>query len=77
MCLTGKHFADAQRERRLEMRERQRIETLTRDANRIKHEDESEARERRALRERLAKWDDEEKIERGRELFYADRCVSN
>jgi hypothetical protein len=55
------------------MRERQRIENLTRDANRIKHEDETIERERRAQRERLAHWDDEEKIERGRELFYSDR----
>lgn len=34
-----------------------------------------EDRDRVAMRERLAVWDDEREAEKGRELFYADRCV--
>ena len=41
-------------------------------ANRKQHGD-IEERNRDRLLEVLANWDDDEKLEKGRELFYADR----
>jgi fructosamine-3-kinase len=59
----------------VEHRERQRIETLTREMAQRKQQADNEERQRKRLSDLLETWDDEEKIERGREWFYSDRCV--
>jgi hypothetical protein len=66
-------LADGQRERRVETRERQRIDNLNRDtAMRRQHADQQE-RHRLQLLDLLENWDDDEKMDRGRDWFYADR----
>ncbi|SCV67742.1 BQ2448_5353 [Microbotryum intermedium] len=61
------------RERRYEQRERLRINNYDRERARERAEEEREARERDAMLDRLARWDDEAEVERGRESFYIDR----
>lgn len=61
----------------MENRERQRIEGLSREAARAKQQADLEERTRKQLGEILAAWDDDDKIERGRELFYADRYIQS
>ncbi|SGY16850.1 BQ5605_C012g07009 [Microbotryum silenes-dioicae] len=62
-----------ERERRFEQRERQRINNYDRERARERAEEEREARERDVMLDRLARWDDEAEVERGRESFYIDR----
>ncbi|ORY21007.1 hypothetical protein BCR39DRAFT_554400 [Naematelia encephala] len=61
------------RERRVENRERQRIEALRREMAHRKQQSDAENRNRVRLQELLETWDDDEKIDRGKELFYSDR----
>nr|XP_018265023.1 uncharacterized protein I303_03205 [Kwoniella dejecticola CBS 10117]OBR87181.1 hypothetical protein I303_03205 [Kwoniella dejecticola CBS 10117] len=62
-------------ERRVEHRERLRIEALNRElAQRKAHEDLIE-RNRRRLEDLYENWDDDEIIDKGRELFYTDRAT--
>ncbi|WWC68325.1 uncharacterized protein I206_102250 [Kwoniella pini CBS 10737] len=62
-------------ERRVEHRERIRIEALNRElAQRKAHEDLIE-RNRKRLEDQYENWDDDEIIEKGRELFYTDRAT--
>jgi hypothetical protein len=62
-------------ERRLENRERQRIAAVERERGIERATRDREDQERVLMRERLATWDDEKEMERGREFFYADRWV--
>jgi hypothetical protein len=64
---------DEQRERRWENRERSRRNAIERERAAQAHETNNEDRVRVTTRERLATWDDDREIERGRELFYVDR----
>lgn len=66
---------DMQRERRIEDRERMRISSLNREAARRRQDAELEEKLRRRQKEMFEDWDDDEKIEIGREWFYADRWV--
>ncbi|OCF75290.1 hypothetical protein I204_04143 [Kwoniella mangroviensis CBS 8886] len=62
-------------ERRVEHRERIRIEALNRElAQRKAHEDLIERNRRRQI-EQYENWDDDEIIEKGREMFYSDRAT--
>jgi hypothetical protein len=69
----SKFSADRQRERRVENRERQRIEALNREMAQRKQQADNEERNRKHAVEMLDAWDDDEKTDRGREWFYADR----
>ncbi|ORX35471.1 hypothetical protein BD324DRAFT_632974 [Kockovaella imperatae] len=60
-------------ERKVENRERHRIENLNREMSHRKQQADFEDRNRRRLTEMLENWDDEEIAEKGRESFYADR----
>ncbi|KAL7423581.1 hypothetical protein Q5752_001161 [Cryptotrichosporon argae] len=71
--LRERDLALRDRERRVEARERQRIENLNREAASRKQQADAEERNRRHMAEMLAEWDDDEKADRGRELFYSDR----
>jgi hypothetical protein len=62
-------------ERRIEGRERQRINAVERERARERGMAEAEDRERALVAERLSTWDDDREADRGRELFYSDRCV--
>lgn len=64
-----------QRERQFEQRERARIAAWEREQAREQGIAEQEERDRAYMAERLATWDDDREAERGRELFYIDRCV--
>lgn len=64
-----------QRERQFEHRERSRIAAWERDQLRERSVAEQEERDRAYMAERLATWDDDREAERGRELFYIDRCA--
>ncbi|WRT65978.1 uncharacterized protein IL334_002929 [Kwoniella shivajii] len=62
-------------ERRVENRERIRIDALNRElAQRKAHQDLIE-RNRHRQEDQYENWDDDEVIEKGRELFYADRAT--
>lgn len=75
-CLPrGILVADSQRERRIEDRERMRIGNLNREAARRRQDKELEEKLRRRQKEMFEDWDDDEKIEIGRDWFYVDRSV--
>ncbi|KAM0754808.1 hypothetical protein T439DRAFT_377233 [Meredithblackwellia eburnea MCA 4105] len=61
------------RERRLEGRERSRMQAVERERAKERSVLDQEDRDRVATRERLSMWDDDKEAERGHELFYADR----
>ena len=73
--LVAPSLTSAQRERRFEQREKQRIAGVERERARERAIAEAEDRDRVSTRERLALWDDDEIAREGKELFYADRCV--
>lgn len=60
----------------MEDRERRRLDALSRESTRRRGEADHEEKLRRRQVEVFEEWDDDEKIDRGREWFYADRCVS-
>ncbi|WVW80454.1 hypothetical protein I302_102436 [Kwoniella bestiolae CBS 10118] len=62
-------------ERRVEHRERMRIDALNRELAQRKAHDDLIERNRRRLTEQYENWDDDEIIEKGRELFYTDRAT--
>ncbi|KAH8916621.1 hypothetical protein BT69DRAFT_1302610 [Atractiella rhizophila] len=62
------------RERRWENRERSRANAQDRDRKRETMMADQEDRDRVSMRERLANFDDEREIEKGRETFYSDRA---
>ncbi|KAK4687335.1 RNA-binding protein 25, partial [Tremellales sp. Uapishka_1] len=61
------------REQRVEARERQRIDSLNRESMSMKQQAEYEERNRKHMSEVLESWDDDDKLDRGRELYYSDR----
>ncbi|KAK8865624.1 hypothetical protein IAR55_000768 [Kwoniella newhampshirensis] len=61
-------------ERRVENRERGRIEALNRELGHRKAQADLIERTRRRQEEQYETWDDDQVIEKGRELFYADRA---
>ncbi|WVR05586.1 hypothetical protein IAU60_002605 [Kwoniella sp. DSM 27419] len=61
-------------ERRVENRERGRIEALNRELGHRKAQADLIERSRRRQEEQYETWDDDEVAEKGRELFYADRA---
>ncbi|MBW0472873.1 hypothetical protein O181_012588 [Austropuccinia psidii MF-1] len=67
------HMEFKERERRWETRERNRAQTYQRDQQREKAIKEEEIRLRNLMKNRLANWDDEIEMERGKELFYSNR----
>lgn len=62
------------RERRWLGRERTRGQALAREAHRDRTAQLAEGDRRSSMRERLALWDDEVELEKGRELFLTDRA---
>ncbi|OCF31872.1 hypothetical protein I317_02949 [Kwoniella heveanensis CBS 569] len=62
-------------ERRVENRERGRIEALNRELGHRKAQADLIERNRRRQEDQYENWDDDEIMERGRELFYADRAT--
>ncbi|WWC88177.1 uncharacterized protein L201_003082 [Kwoniella dendrophila CBS 6074] len=62
-------------ERRVEHRERIRIDALNRELAQRKAHDDLIERNRRRLEDQYENWDDDEIIEQGRELFYSDRAT--
>ncbi|CAH7688235.1 hypothetical protein BY996DRAFT_6429379 [Phakopsora pachyrhizi] len=67
------HLEFKDRERRWETRERNRAQTNQRDQQREKSLREEETRLRNQMKTRLANWDDEFEMDRGKELFYSSR----
>ncbi|KAA1097316.1 hypothetical protein PGT21_002667 [Puccinia graminis f. sp. tritici] len=67
------HLEFKDRERRWETRERNRTQTNQREQQREKSIKEEEARLRHQTKTRLANWDDEIEMDRGKELFYSNR----
>lgn len=57
----------------METREKHRIENLNREMAHRKQQADIESRNKKQMRETLESWNDDEKIERGREPFYIDR----
>lgn len=57
----------------MENRERQRIDSLNRELAHRKQQAELEERTRKHQAKTFEEWDDDEKLERGRETFYTDR----
>lgn len=57
----------------MEERERRRIDALNRELSSRKQHAEFEERHRTQTAQYLVEWDDDEKAERGKELFFADR----
>lgn len=64
-----------QKERRVESQEWKRVDGLNRELAARKSHAEWEERHRAKLEDELRHWDDDEKEERGKELFYVDRSV--
>ncbi|WVF70986.1 hypothetical protein IAT40_005782 [Kwoniella sp. CBS 6097] len=62
-------------ERRVENRERGRIEALNRELGHRKAQADLVERNRRRQEDQYENWDDDEIVEKGRELFYADRAT--
>jgi hypothetical protein len=63
-------------EQRVESRERVRIDTMNKElASRKSHAD-WEHRHRVKIADELQHWDDDDRLEKGRELFFADRYVT-
>ncbi|KAG0149537.1 hypothetical protein CROQUDRAFT_669213 [Cronartium quercuum f. sp. fusiforme G11] len=67
------HLEFKDRERRWETRERNRAQTIQRENQREKSIREEESRLRNQMRVRLANWDDDVELVRGKELFYSNR----
>jgi len=67
------HLEFKDRERRWETRERNRAQTNQREQQRDRAIKEEEARLRHQTKMRLANWDDEIEMDRGKELFYSNR----
>ena len=59
----------------MENREQQRLAALNREMGQKRQQQDLEERNRKTLMEILENWDDDEKRDRGRELFFADRYV--
>ena len=62
-----------QRERKVEHRERLRLENLNRELTQRRQQGEMEERNRRLTLERLEQFDDDEIADRGKEWFFVDR----
>ncbi|KAL7412506.1 hypothetical protein BDY24DRAFT_393154 [Mrakia frigida] len=62
-----------ERERRFEQRERQRLVLIDREIASERQRNLEEDQDHRSMKEKLARWDDDEQEERGRDLWYADR----
>ncbi|PLW19772.1 hypothetical protein PCANC_07636 [Puccinia coronata f. sp. avenae] len=67
------HLDFKDRERRWETRERNRAQTNQREQQREKSLKEEETRLRQQMKTRLANWDDDIEMDRGKELFYSNR----
>jgi hypothetical protein len=67
--------ADLQKEIKVEARERQRIDAMNRELAARKSHADWEQRHRTKMADELEHWDDDEKKDRGRELFFTDRQV--
>ena len=63
-------------EYRVESRERVRIDAMNKELAARKSHADWEHRHRVKISEDLQYWDDDEKIDKGRELFFTDRCVT-
>jgi hypothetical protein len=64
-----------QKEFKVEGRERQRIDAMNRELTARKSHADWEERHRAKMSTELEHWDDDEKLDRGRELFFTDRSV--
>lgn len=62
-----------QKEKRVEAAEWKRVDALNRELAARRSQSEWEERHRAKLEDELEHWDDDKEMERGRELFYADR----
>lgn len=68
-------FLSPQRERRVDQRERQRIQILNREADGERQRKQEESKEFYIMRDTLSSWDDDEMAEKGRDLWFTDRYV--
>ena len=64
-------------EYRVESRERARIDAMNKELAARKSHADWEHRHRLKMADELRNWDDDEKEDKGRELFFTDRYVSS